>query len=103
MAHTALSAAFYLLHTAIDKSAMNKFRICFQWRNEHFKPRMLLVSVGNGAINIRDIGDGAMNAPQCWQLHNDAFGWHMVATLIIPPFLFLSAPIHLVGLAETNL
>jgi hypothetical protein len=74
MAHTALSAPFYLLHTAIDKSAMNKFGICFQWRNEHFKPRMLLVSVGNGAIKTPEIGNGAMNALQCWQLRNDTVG-----------------------------
>ncbi len=26
------------------------FGLLFQWRNEHFKPRMLLFSVGNGAI-----------------------------------------------------
>jgi hypothetical protein len=31
-----------------------------QWSNEHFKPRMLLFSVGNGACS--DIGNGAMNS-----------------------------------------
>jgi hypothetical protein len=106
MAHTALSAAFYLRHTAIDKGAMNKFRICFLWRNEYFKsrmPRMLLAPVGNGVINSLRyfFGNGAMNATQCWQLRNDTFGWHLVATLIKPPFLFLSAPIHLVGLGTS--
>jgi hypothetical protein len=32
--------------------AMNKFGICYQWRNEHFKPRMLFFSVGSGAMNV---------------------------------------------------
>ena len=51
MAHTALSAAFYSLHTAVGNGARNKFWICFQTRKEHFKLRMLLFSVGNGAMN----------------------------------------------------
>jgi hypothetical protein len=55
--HTALSAAFYLLQTAVGDGAMRKFGICFQWRNEHFKARMLFFSVGKGA----------MNAPRYWQ------------------------------------
>ncbi len=29
---------------------------------EYFKPRMLLFSVGNGAVNV----------PRCWQRHDDA-------------------------------
>jgi hypothetical protein len=35
-AHTALSAAFYLLHTVVVNGAMNlnKFGNCFQWRRE---------------------------------------------------------------------
>ncbi len=74
MAPTALTAAFYLLHTAVGNGAINKCGTCFQWRNEHFKPRMLLVSVGNGAIKTPDIGNGAMNALQCWQLRNDTLG-----------------------------
>jgi len=57
MAHTGLSAAFYLLHTTVGDSAMNKFGTC----REVFTRRMLLFSVDNGA----------MNAPQCWQLSDD--------------------------------
>ncbi len=57
MAYTALSAVFYSLHTVVGNGAINKFAICFQWRNEHFKPRMLLFYVGYGA----------MNAPWNWQ------------------------------------
>ncbi len=41
------------LHTTVGKGAVNVFRICFQWRNEHFKPIMLLFSVINGAMNAR--------------------------------------------------
>jgi hypothetical protein len=59
--HTALSAAFYLLHSAVGDSAMNKSGICFQWRNEHFTVRMLFFSVGKGA----------MNAPRYCQLRDD--------------------------------
>jgi hypothetical protein len=40
--HTDLSAAFYILHTAVGNGAMNKFGISMQQRNEHFKPGMLL-------------------------------------------------------------
>jgi hypothetical protein len=36
--HTTLSAAFYSQHTAVGNGAINKFRICFQWRTEHFMP-----------------------------------------------------------------
>ncbi len=61
-----------LQHHLIQLLAMNKFGICFQWHNEHFKPKMLLFSVGNGALNaprywqwsnelLRDIVNGAMN------------------------------------------
>ncbi len=53
MAHTDLSVAFSLQHTAVDNCAMNKFGICMQQRNEHFKPRMLLFSVGNSGTNAR--------------------------------------------------
>jgi hypothetical protein len=41
---------------------MNKFRICLQWRNEHFNLGMLLLSV---------IGKGAMNAPRYRQQHSE--------------------------------
>jgi hypothetical protein len=37
MAHTALSAAFYLLHTVVGNGAMNKFGSCCQWRIELVK------------------------------------------------------------------
>jgi hypothetical protein len=57
-AHTALSAAFFSLHTAVGKGARNKFGICFQWRNEQLKPRMTIWT-------LRDIGNDAMNA-QRW-------------------------------------
>jgi hypothetical protein len=43
-------------------TALNKFWICFQWRNEHFKARMLFFSVGKGA----------MSSPRYWQLREDA-------------------------------
>jgi hypothetical protein len=38
MAHTAMSAAFYSLHTAAGNIAMNKFGSCIQWRNEILNP-----------------------------------------------------------------
>jgi hypothetical protein len=38
MAHTAMSAAFYSLHTAVGNVAMNKFGSCIQWRNEILNP-----------------------------------------------------------------
>ncbi len=57
MAHTGLSAAFYLLHTSVGDSAMNKFETC----REVNTIRILIFSVDNGA----------MNAPQCWQLRDD--------------------------------
>ncbi len=39
------------LHSSVScNCAMNKLRICFQWRNGHFELRMLLFSVGNGAM-----------------------------------------------------
>jgi hypothetical protein len=52
---------------------MNKFGICFQLCNEHFKPGMFLFSIDNGAMNaprywqlrnelLRDIGNGTMNS-----------------------------------------
>jgi hypothetical protein len=59
-AHSSVSA-FYLIHTAVEKGATNHFGIFFQWRNEHFKRRMLLFSVGNSA----------MNAPRNWQRRNE--------------------------------
>ncbi len=48
-AHASLD--FYSLHTAVGNGAMNKFGSCCQLPNEHFKPRMLLFTVGNGAIS----------------------------------------------------
>jgi hypothetical protein len=41
LAHTDLSAAFYLLHTAVGDGTMKYFGAYSQWCNEHFKPRML--------------------------------------------------------------
>jgi hypothetical protein len=41
---------------------MEQICICLQWRNEHLRPKMMLFSVGNGALN----------APRYWQLHGDA-------------------------------
>jgi hypothetical protein len=61
MAHTDLSATFYLLHTAVGDVTMNKFGTCSQWRREVFTVRMLFFSAGIGT----------MNAPRCWQLHDD--------------------------------
>jgi hypothetical protein len=61
MTHTELSAAFYLLHTAVGSGAMNKLGICYQQRNGHFKPKNMLFSAGNSA----------MNAPRYWQRRNE--------------------------------
>ncbi len=63
-AHTALSAAFFSLHTANGKGARNKFGICFQLRNEQLKPRMTIWT-------LRNIGNDAMNAPRYWQRCNE--------------------------------
>ncbi len=60
-AHTALSVAFYSLNTAVGNSAMNKFGICFQWRNENLRPKMVVFSEGNCAIN----------ALWNWEQHNE--------------------------------
>jgi hypothetical protein len=48
---------------------MNTFGICFQLRNEHFKPRMLF-SVGTALWTLCDIGNGAMNASHNVFQHN---------------------------------
>jgi hypothetical protein len=40
---------------------MNQFGISFQWRNEHFKPRILLFFLANGSINL----------PRYWQWLNE--------------------------------
>ncbi len=61
-AHTALSAAFNSLHTAVGNGAMRKSVICLQWSNEHLRPRILLFSVGNNT----------MNAPWYWQWHYES-------------------------------
>jgi hypothetical protein len=50
-----------MLKSVVGKGARNKFGSCCQWRNEHFKPRMLLFSLGNDA----------MKAPRYWQRHNE--------------------------------
>ncbi len=55
-----LSKVFFLLHTAVGNGAMNKFEICLQRHKEHFKPRMLLFSVGKCAMSV----------PQYWQQRN---------------------------------
>jgi hypothetical protein len=46
-----LKTQLSILKTLVGKGAINKFGSCCQWRNEHFKPRMLLFSVGNDAMN----------------------------------------------------
>ncbi len=67
MAHTDLSAAFYLLHTTVGDSAMNKFGT----RREVFTGRMLLFSVGNDA----------MKTPRYWQwaqrTHHNVDKWQL--------------------------
>jgi hypothetical protein len=59
----ALSAAFYLLHTAVGNGAMNKYGICRQWRKEVFTIGILVFSIGNGAMDAR----------QYWGWHNERF------------------------------
>ncbi len=49
-AYGAHSSVRGLLFTIVSNGAMDKFGICFQWPNEHFHPRMLLLSVGNGTM-----------------------------------------------------
>jgi hypothetical protein len=49
------------------------FRVCFKWGNEQFKPRMLLLSVGNGAINtLRYWQQRNERSLMCSQLRIDA-------------------------------
>ncbi len=64
-----IASRLYLLHTVVGSGAMNKFRICLQWRNEHFNLGMLLLSV---------IGKGAMSAPRYRQHHSELLRifWH---------------------------
>ncbi len=51
---------------------MNKFEICFQWCNDHFNPRMLLFSVGNGAMNtLWLLATAQLTMPQYWQRRNE--------------------------------
>jgi hypothetical protein len=51
-----------ILKTVVGKCAMSIFGSCCQWRNEHFKPEMLLFSWGNDTVN----------APRYWQQrHNE--------------------------------
>ncbi len=45
-AHTALSAALFLLHTAVGNIIMNKFVNCLQWRNEHLKAQNVVIFSG---------------------------------------------------------
>jgi hypothetical protein len=49
--HNSASGLLITTYAAVGNGAVNKFGICFQWRNEHLKPRMLLFSVGNSAMN----------------------------------------------------
>jgi hypothetical protein len=67
-ANAAHSSVSGLLCSIVSNGAMNEFGICFQWPNEHFNPRMLLFSEGNGA----------MKAPRNWQRRNECST--MVAT-----------------------
>ncbi len=69
-AHKALSAAFYLLHTAVGNGAMNKFLIYSQWRRKVFTIRMLFLCrrhsserskiLATAECFIRDVGKCAM-------------------------------------------
>ncbi len=102
--YTDLSAAAYLLHTALGNGKMNIFGICMQQHNEHFKPRMLFFSLGNGALNalrywqlcskpptilataqwtLPVIGNGAMNPPRYWQRRYEPCV--MVSVLMLRP------------------
>jgi hypothetical protein len=71
IAHTALSAAFYSLHIAIANGAMIKSGICFQWRNEHFEPRVLLFSVSNCAMNARRYWQWCDDACKLYRLRDE--------------------------------
>ncbi len=51
---------------------MKKFEIFSQRRREIFTIKMIFLSVGNGAMNTAQYSNGAMNAPLCWQLRDDA-------------------------------
>ncbi len=117
-AHTA-SAAFYSLHTSVGNGAMNKFGICFQWRHEHFKPRMLLFSVGNDAMNALQILATAQRVSRrhwlgcnivcsgftnCkWKMTIEMFYWRSLFLSTFPAFLtvFLLSVLHLCILSCT--
>ncbi len=72
---TNLSAAFYLHHTDVGKSALNQLGICFQLRNEtfkaqnnvilcrqwHYEPSAILATAQR---TLRDIGNDSLN-PAC--------------------------------------
>jgi hypothetical protein len=58
---------------------MNKLGICNQQRNGHFKPKNMLFSAGNSAMNAaprywqrrNERSNAAMNAPRCCQQRNE--------------------------------
>jgi hypothetical protein len=68
---TLLSAAFYLLPTAVGNGAMNKFGNCGHWRSELLKPRMLLFSIGYESSAILAMAQWMLRA--VWILINNAF------------------------------
>jgi hypothetical protein len=61
-AHSALTAAFYLLNIVVVNGAMSKNGTSSQWRRELFTIILLVFSEDSGA----------MNASQYWQLRDDA-------------------------------
>ncbi len=47
--------------------------------------------VGNGAVVLCDIGNGAMNALQYWQLHDDACEYTTFLLSLRRPMNFMAA------------
>ncbi len=57
-AHSSVCGLLFAIYTCWQR---HYEQIWFQWRNEHFKPRILLFGVGNSTINT----------PRCWQWRNE--------------------------------
>ncbi len=76
--HTALSVPFFLLHTAVGNGAKNKFRVYFQWRNEHFKPRLVIL-----CRQLR-FEYSTILATALWTLH-DVSNWAMMTVAKLTP------------------
>ncbi len=84
-AHSSVSGLLFITYSFLQRN----LGIDFQWCNEHFKPGMLLFSVGSSA----------MNAPRYWQRRNELLrqrrnSWVMRREERAYPGSQVRAPVH---------